>query len=106
MTPSVPRGTMGRLCGNTIVSSRWAGWRGHLRAYQEQTSQGMGYRDRLAPLPSADLLNFGEVASPNPKNNLFRCYLFRPRPIEKAWEFTERARTNVIEGGNLLPKLF
>ena len=58
------------------------------------------------PLPIADLVNFGEVASANPKNNLFRCYLFRPRPLEQAWKFTERARTNVVERGNLLPKLF
>jgi hypothetical protein len=66
----------------------------------------MRYLDGIMPLPGANLLNLGEVASPNPQNNLFRCYLFRPGPLEKSGEFTERARADVIERSDLLPKLF
>src|SRR6266700_7725595 len=65
----------------------------------------MRYGDRLMPLPMADFANLGEVASSNPKDNLFRGYLFRPRPGKKGREFTERARANIIEGSDLLPQL-
>ena len=65
----------------------------------------MRYGDRLVPLPMADLANLREVASANPKNNLFRCYLFRPRPGKKGREFTERPRANIIEGSDLLDQL-
>src|SRR6266478_1212114 len=65
----------------------------------------MRYFDGIMPLPTANLLNLREVASPNPQNNLFRCYLFRPGPLEKGGEFTERTRADVIERSDLLPKL-
>src|ERR1700682_3008378 len=66
----------------------------------------MRYLDGIMPLPTANLLNLREVARPNPQNNLFRCYLFRPGPLEKGGEFTERTRAHVIKRSDLLPKLF
>src|SRR6266576_3619857 len=57
---------------------------GFLPTHEEKPSQRMRYGDRLLPLPMADFANLGEVASANPKNNLFRGYLFRPRPGQKA----------------------
>ena len=78
---------------------------GFLPTHEQKPSQRMRYGDRLLPLPMADFANLGEVASANPKNNLFRGYLFRPRPGQKGREFTERARANIIEGSDLLPQL-
>src|SRR5437660_8544369 len=66
----------------------------------------MGHWNGLLPVPSIDFLDFGEIARPNPQNNLFRCYLFRPGPFEKSWEFAKRTRANIIERGYLLAKLF
>src|SRR4029077_15821983 len=65
----------------------------------------MRYGDRLVPFPMADLAYLGEVASANPKNYLFRRYLFRPRPGKKGREFTERPRTKIIEGSDFLAQL-
>src|SRR5260370_40097476 len=62
--------------------------------------------NRFAPLPTAVLLDFWKVASANTENNLFNCYLFRPRPLEKGRKFAECPRAHEIEGSDLLPKLF
>jgi hypothetical protein len=66
----------------------------------------MGDLDRFTPVPRPDLLDLWEIASPNPENNLFRCYLFRPCPIQKRRELTERARADIIERRDFLAKLF
>jgi len=79
---------------------------GFLGPHQKEAPQGMRNRNRLAPIPSGDLLDFGQVASAGPKNNLFCCYLLRPRPFEEGGEFAERARAHIVKGGDLLPKLF
>src|SRR5216684_5720890 len=66
----------------------------------------MGHLDGFPPLPTLNLLKLRKVASANPKNNFFRCYLFRRSPIEKGWEFTERPRTDIIQRSHFLVQLF
>src|SRR6202022_4713344 len=60
----------------------------------------------FAPVPSPDLLNLLKVPAANPKYNLFGCYLLRSRPLKKDWVFAQCTRANVIQGCDLLPKLF
>src|SRR5712692_7701065 len=66
----------------------------------------MGHLDGFAPVPCGDFLDLGEVASPNPEDNLFCCYLLRTRPLEERREFTQRTGANIIQGSDFLPKLF
>src|SRR4029077_4970681 len=56
--------------------------------------------------PSANLFDVAEVASPDPEDNLFRCYLLRTCPLEECWEFAERAGAHVVQGSYFLAKLF
>src|SRR6266446_3592572 len=65
----------------------------------------MWHRDGLAPFPRLYFLDFWQVPSPNPEDNLFRCNLFRVCPLEKGSKFPQRSRTHEIERSNLFSQL-
>src|SRR5437016_6688147 len=66
----------------------------------------MGHWNGFLPVPSADFLDFVEIAGSNPQDNLFCCYLFRPGPLEKVGKFAQSTRTDVLQRRYLLAKLF
>lgn len=61
--------------------------------------------DWLAPFPSEDLPEVWEVTRADPKDNSFRCNLFRVGPFQKGREFAEGARANIVKGGDFLAEL-
>src|SRR5882724_8758232 len=69
---------------------------GSFRADEKEAPQRMRHLDGLCPFPRANRLDLGEGAGPDKQDNLFRCYLLRPCPLEKGREFAKRARTDVI----------
>src|SRR5882724_9023647 len=74
-------------------------------AYQQEPPQGTRHRNGLAPLPGLDFLNLWQIPGSDPEDNLFRCNLFRMRPLQKGREIPQSTGANEIERRNLFSQL-